>query len=330
MKIFNRFGISALALGLIVSPSVGRGQQPRDAGRGQQTRDADRGQEHREMDLQNIPSPMETVRQAQNIGRMMFMAADVNHDGQISLQEATDANNLLVGGFFFRADADGNGVVTQEEAKTEIDRYLNQNPWLKYAADSLRAEGQKNRQNSNQANPIQGLEALLDTNNDKQIQASELRQIVQTATQTVFAAADTNRDGQMSPSELNAAVAGGARAIAQASFQRADLDNNGQLSREEYDKAIVEPANVAFQILDMNKDGQISPQEAQQVERAVLSQIRMAQMPEPANSPTNLLESGRLPREAAPVPTFAVPNTGAGQNRAQPAPAPAPAPVRPR
>jgi len=330
MKIFNRVGVSALALGLMVVPSVGRGQQTRDAGRGQQTRDADRGQEHREMDLQNIPSPMESIRQAQNIGRMMFMAADVNHDGQISQQEAIDANNLLVGGFFFRADADGNGVVSQEEAKTEIDRYLNQNPWLKYAADALRTEAQRNKQNSNQANPIVSLEVLLDTNNDKQIQATELRQMVQTATQTVFAAADTNRDGQMSPSELNAAVAGTARAIAQASFQRADLDNNGQLSREEYDKAIVEPANVAFQILDMNRDGQISPQEAQQVERAVLSQIRMAQMPEPANSPTNLLESGRLPREAAPVPTFSVPNTGAGQNRAQPAPAPAPAPVRPR
>jgi len=291
-----------------------------------------RAQEHREMDLKNMQNPAEAIRDVQNTGRMLFMMADVNHDGQISQQEAIDATNLLVGGFFFRADANGDGVVSEEEAKSVTERYLNENPWLKYVVESVRAQAQqKNAQNSNRANPVQSLESLIDTNNDKQIQASELRQFVQTATQSVFAAADTNRDGQLSPSELNAAAAGTVRAIAQASFQKADGDGNGQLSREEFDKAIVEPAHLVFQVLDLNKDGQLSPQEVQQLERAVISQIRMARLPEPANSPTNLIESGRLPREAGQVPTFATPNAGnAGQNRPQPAPAPAPAPVRPR
>jgi len=299
MKILHRFGMGVLAMGLMVAPGVGRAQ------------------EHREMDLDNVPSPMEAIRDIQNTGRMLFIMADVNHDGQVSLQEAIDANNLFVGGFFFRADADGNGIVSQEEAKSMTNRYLNQNPWTKYVFDSIRAQArQKRGEDSNRpTNPLQGFAVLLDANNDKQIQASELRQLVQTVTQSVFAAADTNRDGQMSPSEVNAAVAGGVRAVAQASFQQADTDNNNQLSREEYDKAIIEPANAVFQILDLNHDGQISQQEAQQIQRGIASQVRMLQLPEPANSPTNLIQSGRRPREAAPIPSFGTSNSRGDRNQ---------------
>jgi len=300
MKISKHFSMGVVALGLMVAPSAGRAQ------------------EHREMDLDNVPSPMEAIRNIQNTGKMIFMMADVNHDGQVSLQEATDANNLMVGGFFFRADADGNGVVSQEEAKATRDRYLNQNPWSKYIFESLRAQAQqKNKGSNNPTNPLQGFAVLLDSNNDKQVQASELRQLVQTVTQSVFAASDTNRDGQMSPSEVNAAVAGGVRAMAQASFQQADTDNNNQLSREEYDKAIIEPANAVFAILDLNHDGQISQQEAQQTQRAVISQVRMLQIPEPANSPTNLIESGKRPRDVAPVPSFGTPNSSPDGNQNQ-------------
>jgi len=304
MKNDTRFGISMLALGLMALPAIGRAQ------------------EHRGEDLDSIPSPMEALRNLQNTGRMLFMMADANHDGQISQKEAVDVNNLLVGGLFFQADADGNGTVTREEARTVRDSYINQNPWMRYAVQTLAAQknnqGQQNQQNSNQGNPFQGLASLLDSNNDKQIQGQELRQMVQTVTQSFFAAADTNRDGQISPSEVNAAIAGGVRSVAQASFQQADDDHNGQLSRAEYDKAIVEPANVAFQVLDLNHDGQLSQQELQQIERGLVTQLRMIRLPEPANSPTNLIESGRLPREAAPVPSFTTPNNpGQNQNRPQ-------------
>jgi Ca2+-binding EF-hand superfamily protein len=264
---------------------------------------------------------MEALRDIQNTGRMIFRMADVNHDGLVSQQEAIDANDLLVGGFFFRADTDGNGVVSEPEAKAVADKYLDQNPWLRYVLESLQNQGKAKQDNGRYGTQLisyQGILAVVDTNNDNKIQATELRQFIQTFTQSYFAAADTNRDGQMSPSEVNGAVAGIARSIAQQSFQQADTDQNGQLSRAEYDKAIVEPANTIFQIIDLNHDGQLSQQEAAQIGRVIVREVRRMQLPEPANSPTNLVEGGKLPREAAPVPTFAAPNTG--RNGSQPAP----------
>jgi len=297
---YSRFGVGLLALQLLAIPGVGRAQ------------------DHKALDLQSLPNPMEALRGIQNAGKAIFMMADANHDGQVSQQESISANQLLVGGFFFRADADGNGSVTEQEIKTVSDQYLDQNPWLKYVVQSLEAQAkQTTPRNGTQPPTIGGVFSLVDANGDKQIQASELRTLVQTMTQNFFAAADTNRDGQMSPSEVNAAVAGAAHAIAKASFQQADTDNNGQLSRAEYDKSIVEPANVVFQILDGNHDGQLSEEESRQASRVIASQIRLFHLPEPANSPTNLIESGRLPREAAPVPNFATPS-GASPNRTQP------------
>ena len=43
---------------------------------------------------------------------MLFKLADTNNDNLISQKEAVDAGNLLAGGFFFRADANGDGTVT--------------------------------------------------------------------------------------------------------------------------------------------------------------------------------------------------------------------------
>jgi len=274
--------------------------------------------------LEDLPNPMQAVRLAQNALRTMFLAADMNHDGLLSQKEAVDANNLMVGGFFFQADKDGNGVVTQEEAREVQDSYLNQNPWAKYVVETIKAQ-QKNVKDSSPIDPIQGFAALLDSNNDKQIQASEVRDLVQTSVQSIFASGDTNRDGKMSETEIYAAMAGAARAWSQFAFQQADTDNSGSLSRDEFDKSIVEPANLAFQMLDLDHNGQITQQESQQTERTIISQLRMLRLPEPPNSPMKLIESGKLPEEAAPVPTLATPDPRqlrpqpAQRNQAQPA-----------
>ena len=62
---------------------------------------------------------------------MLFKLADENNDGQISQKEAVDAGNLLVGGFFFRADANGDGVLSKDEARAARDAFLAQQPVMR-------------------------------------------------------------------------------------------------------------------------------------------------------------------------------------------------------
>ena len=45
--------------------------------------------------------PIQNIQDLQDTGKLLFKLADTNNDGQISQKEATDAGNLLVGGFFF-------------------------------------------------------------------------------------------------------------------------------------------------------------------------------------------------------------------------------------
>jgi len=247
----------------------------------------------------------------------MFRMVDANRDGQISEKEAIDASNRLVGSFFFQADADGNGAVSQEEVQALRKSFLNQYPWLRSALETAETQ-QGNQQSGGQSDLLQGTMALLDTNGDRQIQAQELRQAVQTFIQTYFASADTNQDGQMSRNEVNDALTGAARMVGQMVFQQADSDSNGQLSRAEYDKALVEPANVVFQALDQNHDGQVSQQEAEQAQSTILDRFRKLRTPESAGSLADRPESGRRPAEAAPVPAFATPNV-ARDRQQQPA-----------
>jgi len=271
---FRGLGIGALVAGLLVAPGGVRA------------------------DDKDLPGPIDSIEDLQDTGKMVFKMADVNNDGQISQKEATDAGNLLVGGFFFRADANGDGIVSKEEAQQARESLLRQKPLLRIVLERATQRGSSQpgqparggQGNAQAQNAIQGIMTLVDTNNDGQLQATELRQTVQTGVQGLYAGADTNRDGQLSPTELNASVAAMAQAAAQASFQAADNDGNGSLSLAEYDQAIVEPAHAVFRVIDANGDGQISQQEAQSAQRTVVRQIRMFKMPEASNSLSNRLE----------------------------------------
>ena len=256
----------------------------------------------------DLPGPIDNLNDLEQTGRMLFKMADTNNDGLISQKEAIDAGNLLVGGFFFRADQNGDGVLSQEEAKQAREELFKQQPLLRYLVERGKQEA-KNEKGGNDAgtDPAKAIGSLLDTNNDKKIEASEVRQAVQTAVQTLFSVADTNRDNQLSPTEINAAIIGAARTAAQAMFQQADADHNGTLSRAEFDKAIVQPANLIFAMLDANNDGQLSPQEAQQARQIVGNQLKMLMVPEPANSARNLIRTGAQPDQVAPIPNVPVP-----------------------
>jgi len=323
--VLNRWirGLVTTGLGLaLTAPALKAQQQPGAPNQpGQQPRQTDRagqpGQAGQQaqggQDLADVPTPISSLEDLQDVGRMLFASADTNKDGQISQKEAVDAGNLLVGGFFFRADTNGDGTLSREEAQEARDSLLRQQPVLRYLLQQAKQGG--DGQGGSDQNPFQVVGSLLDSNNDQQLQATEVRQAVQTAVQGLYAAADTNRDGQMSPEEVNAAIIGLGRAAAQAAFRAADTDNNGSLSKEEFQQAIVEPANAVFGVLDIDNNGQISPEELQRARRVMTSQMQLFP-PEAENSARNLLESGRRPGSVSPIPDFGAP--GGGQQGNQP------------
>jgi len=268
----------------------------------------------------DVPGPIDSLQDLQDTGRMIFKLLDANNDGQISQKEAVDAGNIAVGGLFFQADANGDGVVSQEEAKQARETFMAQKPLLRFVLQRTKNVGTQG--NNGSPNPAAAIGSLLDSNNDKQLQANEARQAIQTAVQGVYATADTNRDGFLSPVEVNAAIAGAVKAAQQASFQAADADNSGQISKEEFQKALTDPANAVFQVLDANADGQLSQQELQRAGRVIENQLKQSMLPEPPNSPRHLLQSGQKPGDVAPVPNIAVPNNNSAT---RPASAPAPA-----
>jgi Ca2+-binding EF-hand superfamily protein len=275
----------------------------------------------------DIPGPIDSLQDLQDTGKMAFKMADTNNDGQVSQKEATDAGNLIVGGFFFRADADGNGTLTREEANAAREALFRQQPLLRVVAQRAKAADAATGNNAT-PNPAAGLANLLDSNNDKQLQGTEVRQAVQTAVQGLYGVADTNRDGQMSPAEVNAAILGAARAAAEAAYAAADKDRNGSLSQEEFIQSVTEPAKGVFAALDLDGNGQLSPEEARRVQQVVGRQLQNLQVPEPANSATNIIGSGRVPQQgagAAPVPDLNIRAPQPGQPAAQPAQPAAPA-----
>src|SRR5262245_8051590 len=161
----------------------------------------------------DIPGPIDSIQDLQQTAKMLFKMADTNNDGQISQKEAIDVGNLLVGGFFFRADANGDGTLTPEEARAARESLLQQRPLLRYVLQKAKPTNGQTTQvgtvgqvSPAQQDPLQAIGNMLDSNRNQKIEGAELRQAVLTGVQTLFTIADTNHDGQLVPAELNQAV----------------------------------------------------------------------------------------------------------------------------
>jgi len=305
--------VAMAGLGWLALSPTARAQQPARPAAGANADDHQQG---------DLPGPIDSLQDIQDTGKMLFKLADTNNDGQISQKEAVDAGNLLVGGFFFRADQNGDGTLTKDEARQAREALFRQQPLLKVVLQrgkkaakeegignknkNANANANANAKDSDAGSPAQNLANLLDSDNDQKLSATELRQAVQSAVQGFFAAGDANRDNQMSPAEINAAMQGAARTAMQASFEQADGNNDGQISKDEFDKALTGPAHVLFGVLDADGNDQLSQQEMQQAMRVVAGQLRMLQVPEPANSLPNRVRSGNVlgapNAPAAPAP----------------------------
>lgn len=267
----------------------------------------------------DLPGPINSLGDLQDTAKMLFKLADSNNDGLISQQEAIDAGNLLVGGFFFRADLDGDGKVTKEEADQARENLFAQRPLLRFVFE----RGQQEAQAQGEPHPAdlirQNVLQALDTNGDGAIDAAELRQGVQTTVQSLFLAADRNGDGHLDPNELNIAVVEAGQAGIRAAFQAADADNSGGISRDEFHKAIIQPANVVFRIFDANNDGEITQEELNNGIRLIANELRSLEVQEPAKTLPDRIDEAVQATGAAQAP-----NTAGAQQSQSAAPAPAP------
>ena len=261
----------------------------------------------------DVPGPIDNLSDLQDTAKMAFKMADSNNDGLISQKEAIDAGNLLVGGFFFRADANGDGKVTKDEADQARENLLNQRPLLRFVFERTKQETAQQGTNADIEKAKQNIMNTVDANHDGALDANELRQAVQTTVQSLFLTADRSGDGQLDPAELNGAVVEVGRAGLQAAFQTADADKNGAVSRDEFDKAIIKPANVVFRVIDANNDGQITNEELQKGTQVLIRELRNLQVPEPANSLSNRIQNAvgtpaaRQPATTTTVPTAVAP-----------------------
>jgi Ca2+-binding EF-hand superfamily protein len=260
-------------------------------------------------DKKALPGPIDNLGDLQDTGKMLFKLVDSNNDNLISQKEAVDAGNLLAGGFFFRADANGDGTVTADESRAAREALFNQRPLLRFIFERTKDETQRQGSEAPINQAKQTVINVLDSNHDGNISAAELRQAVQNSVQTIFMVADKNGDSQLDPAEVNAAVSDAGRAAVQTAFNTADLDKNGAVSQAEFDKAIMNPAHVLFRIFDANNDNQISQDEMRSGMQILAREIRSLRVPEAPNSISNQLR-----------------NQNAGQTTAAPAPASAVAP----
>ncbi|QEH33661.1 EF hand [Aquisphaera giovannonii] len=247
----------------------------------------------------DLPGPIDSVEDLQSVGKMLFKLADTNNDNLISQKEAVDAGNLLAGGFFFRADANGDGTVTKAEADAAREALFAQKPLLRFVFERGKAEVNNQAAQGVAPRPL-NLQGIFDSNSDGNLSAPELRQAVQTSVQGLFTVADKNADGQLDPTEVNQGIVEAGRAGIQAAFNAADLDKNGAVSQQEFDRAIINPAHVMFRIMDANNDNQISADELRSGSQVLLREFKAMQVPEPANSIPNQVRQLTAPTGSTP------------------------------
>lgn len=213
-----------------------------------------------EVNIGGMAACRPTAEMAQAADRLVAMA-DVNRDGRVSKEEASNVTSFLVGGFFFRADANGDGTITPEEGRQARAELVNQHPALASVVREAR--------NNTGQNPLAVVGQMLDVEYGKPLTMAEARQATATAVNSLYSLTDVDRDGHLTAAEARAAADQGARALGGAAFQAADADRNGGLSYEEFEAALRGTARTAFDLADTSNNGQLSKEEA----AAVLGQL---------------------------------------------------------
>jgi Ca2+-binding EF-hand superfamily protein len=196
-----------------------------------------------------------------------FEFADLDDDGRISREEAVSTLDLLIGGFFFQADGNGDGTITPAEAREARSQFFERNPKLATTFSAIRDRtGQS---------PFAAVAQLLDVDNDEPLTMAEARRAARASTTQLFAVVDTNGDGALTAEEGRQAALAGAAAAGRATFVAADTNQDGALSKRELEDALSAASRTAFDVADENDDGRLTRKEAAAVVQQVMSQIEV-------------------------------------------------------
>jgi Ca2+-binding EF-hand superfamily protein len=185
----------------------------------------------------------------------MFAALDTDRDGSLARDEVVAQANMLVGALFFRADTDGDGIVSPEEARA-LEASL---PAVSRAFAAMRTQmtGEE----------LDALEEQVGAAWGAPISAAEARDAAEQAVGAFFDAADLDDDGQLSREELSAEIGDLASRVAEAEFTMADVDRTGSLSTAEFQAALAGPGRIAFAAADADGNGELSREEAREAAR---------------------------------------------------------------
>lgn len=208
---------------------------------------------------------MAAIEQWEQTGEKLFDMADINNDGELTRREAVGATNFLIGGFFARADENGNGVVTPDEARDMRTAILNQRPMLRTAVEAL-------KQGTGDS-PFKAIAQILDIDYGQPVTAEEARRAAREAVNVAFAGLDVNRDDRLTSTELKVGVSTLTAAATDAAFKSADKDTTGDISLNEFEAALLIPARTVFAMADKNDDRKLSPEEARQATLLILHQL---------------------------------------------------------
>jgi Ca2+-binding EF-hand superfamily protein len=177
--------------------------------------------------------------------------ADANGDGVVSKTEASGALNFLVGGLFFRADANADGKLSAQERKQARKDLVEQYPDLGGALTSLAT----NERFSN-------LLSAVDERVPETVELAKVRAGANEAVEHVFATMDLNSDNEISRVEVDEGINLAFAAAGRFAFSRADGNSDKRLTKEEFTGALKTPLERAFDAADVNKNGSLSEAEA--------------------------------------------------------------------
>lgn len=198
--------------------------------------------------------PCESPLNVESALASLIDRADADQDGRVSRDEASAFTSFLVGGFFFRADADANGVVTPEEGRQARAEFFEKYPAVGAVFREVRGvTGQS---------PFATIAGLLDVEYGKPLSTAEARAAARQAVNDLYAVADTNKDSSITVAEVRQVGIDAANALGAVAFQQSDADANGRLSLQEFQAALAGPARVAFGLADRDNDGQLTRDEA--------------------------------------------------------------------